>query len=99
VLVLLLSYADSEAGRPPDEQRLAAIRRRAEEELLQLKVSLHRHRLQQARILYLAGMFFAAYVVGALTFLLPRRNLDSGLAGRHFSRSGAVRISTYFRTL
>lgn len=70
VLVLLLSYADSEAGRPPDEQRLAAIRRRAEEELLQLKVSLHRHRLQQARILYLAGMFFTAYVVGALTFLL-----------------------------
>jgi hypothetical protein len=73
VLVLLLSYADSEAGRPPDEQRLAAIRRRAEEELLQLKVSLHRHRLQQARILYLAGMFFAAYVVGALTFILASR--------------------------
>jgi hypothetical protein len=31
--------------------------------------------------------------------LLPRRNLDSGLTGGRLSRSGAVRISTYFRTL
>jgi hypothetical protein len=31
--------------------------------------------------------------------LLPRRNLDSGLAGGYLSRSGAVRISSYFRSL
>jgi hypothetical protein len=31
--------------------------------------------------------------------LVPRRNLDSGLTGGRLSRSGAVRISTYFRTL
>ena len=30
---------------------------------------------------------------------LPRRNLDSGLAGGRLSRSGTVRISSYFRTL
>ena len=30
---------------------------------------------------------------------IPRRNLDSGLTGGRLSRSGAVRISTYFRTL
>jgi hypothetical protein len=31
--------------------------------------------------------------------VLPRRNLDSGLAGGRLRRSGAVRISSYFRTL
>jgi hypothetical protein len=31
--------------------------------------------------------------------LLPRRNLDSGLAGWRLSRSGVVRISSYFRSL
>jgi hypothetical protein len=31
--------------------------------------------------------------------MLPRRNLDSGLAGGCLSRSGAVRISSYFRSL
>ena len=30
---------------------------------------------------------------------LPRRNLDSGLAGWRLSRSGMVRISSYFRSL
>ena len=30
---------------------------------------------------------------------LPRRNLDSGLAGGRLRRSSAVRISSYFRTL
>jgi len=30
---------------------------------------------------------------------LPRRNLDSGLAGGCLCRSGAVRISSYFRSL
>jgi TIR domain len=30
---------------------------------------------------------------------LPRRNLDAGLAGGRLSRSGTVRISSYFRTL
>jgi hypothetical protein len=30
---------------------------------------------------------------------LPRRNLDSGLAGGRLSRSGTVRISSYFRSL
>jgi dihydrofolate reductase len=29
----------------------------------------------------------------------PRRNLDSGLAGGRLSRSGMVRISSYFRSL
>jgi hypothetical protein len=30
---------------------------------------------------------------------LPRRNLDAGLAEGRLSRSGTVRISSYFRTL
>jgi hypothetical protein len=30
---------------------------------------------------------------------LPRRNLDSGLAGGRLGRSGTVRISSYFRSL
>jgi hypothetical protein len=30
---------------------------------------------------------------------LPRRNLDAGLARGRLSRSGTVRISSYFRTL
>ena len=30
---------------------------------------------------------------------LPRRNLDSGLAGGRLRRSGTVRISSYLRTL
>jgi hypothetical protein len=30
---------------------------------------------------------------------VPRRNLTAGLAGGHLPRSGAVRISSYFRTL
>jgi hypothetical protein len=30
---------------------------------------------------------------------IPRRNLDSRLAGERLSRSGAVRTSSYFRTL
>jgi hypothetical protein len=31
--------------------------------------------------------------------VLPRRNLDAGLAGGRLRRSGAVRISSYFRSL
>jgi len=36
---------------------------------------------------------------GIYAWKLPRRNLDSGLAGGRLSRSGTVRISSYFRTL
>jgi hypothetical protein len=31
--------------------------------------------------------------------LLPRRNLDAGLAGGRLRRSGTIRISSYFRSL
>jgi hypothetical protein len=38
-------------------------------------------------------------IQGWLSDVLPRRNLDPGLAGGRLPRSGAVRISSYFRTL